>query len=52
MMHRHIREAFVELYANRNILGEFLWDVHGIGEPPMRGTLDIHSVIDSEFFFC
>lgn len=51
-MHHNIRAAFVELYQGRNILGEFLWDVQSIGEPPMRGTLDINAVMDSEFFFC
>lgn len=51
-MHSIIRESFVELYENRNILGEFLWDVGGIGEPPRRGDFDIRSVLDSEFFFC
>lgn len=51
-MHGHIRTAFVELYKGRNILGEFLWDVQSIGDPPMRGTLELDEVLDSEFFFC
>jgi len=51
-MHGIIRESFVELYQNRNILGEFLWDVNGIGDPPTRGNLDLSAVLDSEFFFC
>lgn len=51
-MHECIRESFVELYDSRNILGEFLWDVKGVGEQPMRGTLDLKAVRDSEFFFC
>lgn len=50
-MHRIIREQFVRLYAHRNILGEFLWDVQAVGEPPNRGNLDILQVLDSEFFF-
>ena len=50
-MHRIIREEFVKLYAG-NILGEFLWDVKAVGEPPRRGTLDLTQVLDSEFFFC
>lgn len=51
-MHEHIRSAFVELYEGRNLLGEFLWEVGGIGEPPMRGSFDLRKVLDSEFFFC
>lgn len=50
-MHSQIREAFIDLYKERNILGEFLWDVQGVGEAPMRGTLDVECVRDSEFFF-
>ncbi len=51
-MHSCIREAFIELYRDNNVLSDFLWDVGGIGEVPMRGTLDIERVRDSEFFFC
>jgi len=51
-MHQNIREAFVDIYQNRNVLAEFLWDVEGTGEVPMRGTLDLSRVLDSEFFFC
>lgn len=51
-MHTCVREAFVELYDNRNIFGEFLWDIEGVGEPPRRGTLDLQAVLSSEFFFC
>lgn len=51
-MHQNIREAFVELYEGNNVLGEFLWEVGAVGEPPMRGTLDLKQVLDSEFFFC
>jgi DNA-directed RNA polymerase len=51
-LHRSTREAFVELYNNKNILGEFLWDVGAVRETPMRGTLDVTQVLESEFFFC
>jgi len=50
-LHVLTRAAFIELYKDRNILGEFLWDVHGAGEVPMRGELDVECVRDSEFFF-
>lgn len=51
-LHSAIRESFVELYQSRNVLAEFLWEVNGVGELPMRGTLDLDSVRNSEFFFC
>lgn len=51
-MHSCIRHSFVELYQNRNTLGEFLWEVGGAGETPMRGNLDLQDVVSSEFFFC
>lgn len=51
-MHGAIRGSFVRLYQGRNVLSEFLWEVNGVGEVPMRGTLDLESVRESEFFFC
>jgi DNA-directed RNA polymerase len=51
-MHTNIRESFVELYDNRPVLGEFLWEVGGVGDPPIRGNLDLNAVLTSEFFFC
>lgn len=51
-MHRLVRQAFVEMYSGTNLLGEFLWEVQGVGEAPLRGTLDVAKVLDSEFFFC
>lgn len=51
-MHQCIREEFINLYSRTNILGEFLWSVSGVGEPPTRGDFDIQAVRDSEFFFC
>ncbi len=51
-MHAEIRASFVEMYRKDNVLSNFLWDVNGVGETPMRGTLDLMQVFDSEFFFC
>lgn len=51
-LHTAIRSSFIALYQARNVLSEFLWDVEGVGEVPMRGTLDLEQVKDSEFFFC
>lgn len=50
-MHKHIRESFVGLYSNRNILGDFLWEVGGVGTQPPQGTLDLSRVLSSEFMF-
>lgn len=51
-MHKHLREAFVELYSGPNQLAEFLWDVNGTAPYiPTRGTLDLSCVLESEFFF-
>lgn len=52
VMHQCIREAFVNLYTQNNVLADFLWEVGGIGEVPMRGTLQLSEVLKSEFFFC
>jgi DNA-directed RNA polymerase len=51
-LHTAVRTAFVEMYRADNVLSNFLWDVSGIGEVPMRGTLDLRGVLESEFFFC
>jgi DNA-directed RNA polymerase len=51
-LHTAVREAFVSMYRADNVLSNFLWDVDGIGEVPMRGTLDLQEVLNSEFFFC
>lgn len=51
-MHACIRTSFVALYEGRNVLSEFLWEVGGMGEAPMRGTLNLRDVLSSEFFFC
>jgi DNA-directed RNA polymerase len=50
-LHTAARDAFVEMYQNSNLLGEFLWDVGVQGEAPMRGMLNIQDVKESEFFF-
>ena len=51
-MHGIIREGFVQLYSNPNLLGEFMWEVGAVGEPPQRGDFDLQNVLNSEFFFC
>lgn len=51
-MHEHIRASFVELYKGRNLLAEFLWEVGGTGETPLRGNFELDNVLSSEFFFC
>ena len=55
-MQRHIREQFVELYANHDPLQSFkdqLEQQSGIDLPdiPTKGSLDIQQVLQSPFFF-
>ena len=56
--HRCIREAFVKLYTEYDLLGGFIASMQEIAGPdvvfperPALGSLDISGVIDSEFFF-
>ena len=60
-MHKHIRESFVEMYDNNNpslVLAETTakkstaedWESCTI-HPPSRSSLDIHDVLQSEYFF-
>lgn len=51
-LHTSIRAAFISMYQADNMLTNFLWEVDGIGEVPMRGTLQLAEVQNSEFFFC
>lgn len=51
-LHRCIREAFVELYADKGILAQFMLDNGIEGSAPMTGELDLARVLSSEFFFC
>jgi DNA-directed RNA polymerase len=52
VIHSVIRSEFVSMYKDNSVLNEFLWEVDGVGNPPMKGTLDLSKVVDSEFFFC
>jgi DNA-directed RNA polymerase len=51
-LHTAVRTSFVEMYRADNVLSNFLWEVNGVGEVPMRGTLSLSDVLESEFFFC
>lgn len=51
-MHEIIREQFVFMYKDRDILLDFLWEVGADGDVPPKGILDLLSVLSSEFFFC
>lgn len=46
-----IRDEFIRLYSDPDILINFLWDVGGVGSAPMKGTFDLTEVRDSEYFF-
>lgn len=51
-MQHIIRDTFRSMYLNNDVLGEFLWDVGIAGEDkPVRGNLDLNSVMHSEYFF-
>lgn len=52
-LYRMIREAFVEMYTNFDPL-KALAEAYPefAGELPAHGTLDIHGVLDSTYFFC
>lgn len=50
-MQRHIREQFVKLYTENDILGNFCKDVGTDLEPPKQGDFDLTQVLESEFFF-
>lgn len=57
-MHRHIREQFVKLYEEHDLMGDITRaaaeagaDLTGL-EMPAIGTLDIRQVLESPFFFC
>ena len=51
-----LREAFVEIYTENNVLVEFrssaLEVLDEVPEPPERGSLDLNQVLKSKYFFC
>lgn len=51
-MHTCIRQEFVRLYTETNVLADFLMDLGIPGEVPLTGSLDMNRVLSSEFFFC
>lgn len=50
-MQQLLRQAFVGIYKDKNVLFDFLWACGGTGEVPKQGSLDIEEVLKSEFFF-
>lgn len=51
-LHRVIRETFVELYTEHDIIAEYI-ERNGIETlPPERGNLDLNLFLESEFGFC
>lgn len=52
---RLIREAFVEMYEQNDVLEQFrnaaLEVVDDVPEVPAKGNLDLHQVLESDFFF-
>lgn len=55
-LHQAIREAFVELYSDNDPLVDFkIFNEDNSGveltDPPLKGTLNLEQVIESEYFF-
>ena len=50
-LYRIIREAFVDMYTEHDVLSEFHRAYPGLPEPPAFGDLDIRQVLDSPYFF-
>lgn len=51
---RHLRAAFMELYADRDVLADFAKEVAGtvkVATAPPQGSLDVSSVLSSRYFF-
>lgn len=51
-LHKVLREEFVSMYENFDVLGNFLWEVGATGIIPKPGKLDLKQIVDSPFFFC
>jgi len=49
-LYRIIRETFVAMYEGCDPLGEFA-ERYGLPAPPGKGTLNLHAVLDSPYFF-
>lgn len=51
-LHKHVREAFVQMYTEHDPLQEFLNGLQQDAELPVKGDFDVRKVLQSEFFFC
>jgi DNA-directed RNA polymerase len=50
-LYRAIRKEFVNLYTNFDPVKALLHDYPGLPSPPSVGNLDLHGVLNNEFFF-
>lgn len=50
--HRIIREEFVNMYLNSDLLGDMAKRTGYTAPPPERGSLDLEVIKNSEYFFC
>lgn len=50
-LYRIIRERFVDMYEQHDVLAEFRVAYPQLPDPPAQGTLDIRQVLDSPYFF-
>jgi DNA-directed RNA polymerase len=46
-----IREQFVKLYTEHDVLSQLRVALNGVEEPPERGNLDINGVLSSTYAF-
>lgn len=51
-LHKVIRETFVELYTEHDIIAEYIKTNNIESPPPEKGNLDINLFLESEFGFC
>lgn len=54
-LHRVLRESFVDLHAGHDLIGAFADELAGYGglppDLPGKGSLDVHAVLESPYFF-
>ena len=57
MSHKLVREAFIELYTEHDVLAEFKESLQylvtkELPAPPKKGELDLNIIRDSKYIFC
>jgi len=52
LLSKLVRETYVDLFTNNNVLTDFATAIGAESEPPIIGKLEHSRVIDSHYFFC